>query len=448
MSNDKISGLTLTVPMIGEEKTLDVYRAGPDRTENYPLVNDQLLAAARLSLAHRQLSADTDFYPITGMSDTVIAPLESAQMFSPNGVNPYNDSAAIADFMIAPQEPGEKYYTSGLTAFGLTSAIDGPKKEDEYVLGTPAGPVIKALLTDGGLTVPEVEEHLHNHFFLKRSWCEKDKNWLQFLPYIVFYKYVEGRLKIFVYQRGKGVGEERLAGNYSIGVGGHVNPQDMFDVLTPSRRYSRFTKETVFLKHYLWNTIQRNMVREIDEEIEIFDTKKGEVIFLADMPKFTGMGSPWYMSSGPLRRMAMFLDYSASDVEKVHLGLFMAIEVPEHFNIRTSEEELVDVGFMDAQEIYDNLDHYFHAPEASPKAFELWTQSIIKSVVETQTFVQKHKDKLVEIEQGEDEKPLMVFEFDTIARNVPRQDRWKIGTLSRIFSSDLDFYETNIFMKV
>lgn len=80
-----------------------------------------------------------------------------------------------------------------------------------------------------------------------RTVCETDETLLQLLPYITV---GNGLGSVFMYTRGGGGEEARLHGNYSIGVGGHVD----------------VAPETVGT---LLSTISSEAAREIKEEISI-----------------------------------------------------------------------------------------------------------------------------------------------------------------------------------
>lgn len=58
--------------------------------------------------------------------------------------------------------------------------------------------------------------------FLPRSRAEENPAFKQLIPYQLF----AFRERFFVYQRGGGVGEGRLAGRLSVGFGGHINRED------------------------------------------------------------------------------------------------------------------------------------------------------------------------------------------------------------------------------
>jgi len=61
-----------------------------------------------------------------------------------------------------------------------------------------------------------------NILYINRSEAELDRNHKQLIPYVL----VICRDKILRYRRGKGGGEKRLHGLFSVGVGGHISEED------------------------------------------------------------------------------------------------------------------------------------------------------------------------------------------------------------------------------
>ncbi|AWR86750.1 NUDIX hydrolase [Meiothermus taiwanensis] len=59
-------------------------------------------------------------------------------------------------------------------------------------------------------------------FFLERARAEEDPTYRQIIPYAL----VRYRERYFLMRRTQGGGEARLYGRYTLGVGGHINPQD------------------------------------------------------------------------------------------------------------------------------------------------------------------------------------------------------------------------------
>jgi predicted NUDIX family phosphoesterase len=84
--------------------------------------------------------------------------------------------------------------------------------------------------------------------FYPRFLAEEDPGLKQIIPYCVFVH----KRSVFCYVRGGGAGETRLVGNRSIGIGGHVNPED--DVRTGLLEDHR-------------STLDNAVVRERKEEI-------------------------------------------------------------------------------------------------------------------------------------------------------------------------------------
>jgi len=90
------------------------------------------------------------------------------------------------------------------------------KRSDlQSLFGTP--------LPQGGFQGPSLPQVLRlGQVFRPRPEAEGDPRLKQLIPYQLFC--CQGRY--FVYQRGGGVGEGRLAGRLSVGIGGHINSGD------------------------------------------------------------------------------------------------------------------------------------------------------------------------------------------------------------------------------
>jgi predicted NUDIX family phosphoesterase len=61
------------------------------------------------------------------------------------------------------------------------------------------------------------------HLFMPRPEVEEDPNFQQIIPYVVF----RHRDRYFLTHRLRASSEKRLRKQYSLGVGGHINPQDL-----------------------------------------------------------------------------------------------------------------------------------------------------------------------------------------------------------------------------
>ena len=110
-----------------------------------------------------------------------------------------------------------------------------PSKDDELVLGIDAVRLetVWNFRADGKekTFLPwflGMEELICDEgYFLPRGDCETDPTFKQIIPYVIVYFQATGQ--ILTYRRGPEVGETRLAGNRSLGFGGHINPDDPFD---------------------------------------------------------------------------------------------------------------------------------------------------------------------------------------------------------------------------
>jgi predicted NUDIX family phosphoesterase len=153
----------------------------------------------------------------------------------------------------------------------------------------------------------------------RRAELEGDESFGQLLPYVVLYsKDPEGKLRYFTYQRGKGVGESRLAGNFSIGIGGHVDLEDVQ------------SKNSVV---DVLGTINNAMAREIEEEIR-FSDGLGNEIKPQLKPVFFGV-----------------INDSRDPVGRVHYGALYGIKVPHDILVECREAELLTIGMMDRDQL-------------------------------------------------------------------------------------------------
>ena len=111
----------------------------------------------------------------------------------------------------------------------------------------------------------DVEKYLQvvtassNILYKNRSEAEQDKRYKQLIPYVVIV--CEG--KILRYRRGKGGGETRLHGLFSVGVGGHISEED----------HGLFSNAQGY---------QDGMRRELMEEVAIGDVKDVAVAVIND----------------------------------------------------------------------------------------------------------------------------------------------------------------------
>ncbi|MDB6065581.1 MAG: hypothetical protein JWR26_1789 [Pedosphaera sp.] len=98
-----------------------------------------------------------------------------------------------------------------------------------------------------------------NILYLNRSDAEQDRRYKQLIPYVL----IICNDRILRYRRGKGGGESRLHGLYSVGVGGHISEED----------------------HGLFSSgpgYHEGMRRELMEEVEIDEAKDAAVAVIND----------------------------------------------------------------------------------------------------------------------------------------------------------------------
>jgi predicted NUDIX family phosphoesterase len=136
--------------------------------------------------------------------------------------------------------------------------------------------------------------------FMDRDKAEVNENFLQLIPYIVI-STIDGKF-VFTYQRGKAGGEERLHGQYTCGLGGHINPEDV----TSSVEHDPLVK-----------ILKEAAIREVEEEV---GCKFGFNDF-----KLNGF---------------IFSDKTA--VDRVHLGVLMMLVLEEE-----DIKKLFDKGELD-----------------------------------------------------------------------------------------------------
>ena len=160
-----------------------------------------------------------------------------------------------------------------------------------------------------------------------------DRTKLQLLPYLVFVEHgYDGNPRIARYQRGKGVGESRLAGNNSIGYGGHPDLCDVLtnaDILNLNGDEDLITEEdesTVNVRASLYS----GMRREIEEEVEKFSQE-------TPTPSFMGL----------------ILDRS-NDVGHLHLGVVYGVDLFVGEQAIPREEQLIKLDSLTVQELVDD----------------------------------------------------------------------------------------------
>jgi predicted NUDIX family phosphoesterase len=105
------------------------------------------------------------------------------------------------------------------------------------------------------LPIVTAASHLN---YLNRSAAEQNKHYKQLIPYVL----LVCNDKILRYRRGKGGGETRLHGFYSVGIGGHISEED----------------------HQLFSNdpYREGMRRELIEEVAVDEAKETAVAVIND----------------------------------------------------------------------------------------------------------------------------------------------------------------------
>ncbi len=176
-------------------------------------------------------------------------------------------------------------------------------------------------------------------FVGRRHELETNERFGQLLPYIM----VRQQGKTFVYRRTKMVGEQRLAGMASVGIGGHV---DLVDVCANHDSVIDFMA-----------TLAVAVGRELFEEL-IFVEADGKEW---DVQKFRAAGIH------PTPKFLGVINDMSNEVGRVHYGAVFTLEVPTEYTVKCKEAELETVGFV------DNFDGY---------ELESWSAILRREVLE------------------------------------------------------------------
>lgn len=138
-----------------------------------------------------------------------------------------------------------------------------------------------------------------NYTFVARSKAESDPSLKQLIPYFI----IRHDTRIWCYVRGKASGEERLVAKMSIGIGGHINNEDL----------------DLFEDIY-----SRGAERELREEVNVPD--------------------------GSSNRVVALLNDDSNDVGKVHLGVVHILDCPTA-EVSRREKAITEAGFRTIEEL-------------------------------------------------------------------------------------------------
>ncbi len=196
----------------------------------------------------------------------------------------------------------------------------------------------RAVLEDLGTfqgTTSDSERYLEtilnkkNNRFQLRYLAEEDESLKQIIPYVLFT--YQGAL--FSYVRGKQAGENRLVGNRSVGIGGHINPVD--EMLFAGAKVA--TDRQTYIE-----AVQR----EIEEEVVVEEPLSPEIVGL--------------------------INDDSNPVGRVHFGIVHVCRLSGE-TVRKREQQITKSGFVPIKEL------------AGPKWEELesWSQLCVDLVKKT-----------------------------------------------------------------
>lgn len=180
--------------------------------------------------------------------------------------------------------------------------------------------------------------------WMQREAAEQNTDVLQLLPYLV----IRDRMgRIFTYQRAKGIGENRLLGKKSIGVGGHIDLcGHVCDLVT-------LAKDSKDVESYTIDVIAQTLTTELEEELSGVEAICGAAIrpigFLLDDVQMDADTKSKKISVG-----------------RVHLGLVFEVVVPNVEALRIKEKELIQ---CDPTHIYSGDTDY--------SGFENWSAMLL-----------------------------------------------------------------------
>ena len=159
--------------------------------------------------------------------------------------------------------------------------------------------------------------------FVPRPSAEEDPSLKQIIPYVL----IRYKDHYYRYKRTRRGEEERLHAKYSIGVGGHINPFDKFDLFAATK-----------------SVIEMAMEREVAEEVIIDTTYTAKCVGL--------------------------LNDDSNEVGQVHFGIVYQLDVDEPKVEIREKGSFTQGSFVDVSSLRRDFD-----------LFETWSQILIESYV-------------------------------------------------------------------
>lgn len=162
-------------------------------------------------------------------------------------------------------------------------------------------------------------------FFLDRNVAEDDPTYKQIIPYVT----IRCGDRYLSVRRSKKINEGRLAGKRSVGIGGHVNTDDVGGKIDGDP----------FL------IFQRGLLREIEEELDF----KGKTI-----PQWVLYGA---------------INTTDGGVGSVHFGIHYLIDVESEDSFIVQDDGLIEHRWLTLDELLAEKDEY-----------EAWSQIVIENI--------------------------------------------------------------------
>lgn len=200
-------------------------------------------------------------------------------------------------------------------------------KHQEFIFAVPSSLFQDVEGFETKFSLEELIKKIHPHTIAaQRAGLENNPDFLQLLPYCN----ISDSDKYLLYQRTKQVGEERLGGKFSIGIGGHVDLIDYVGSEQPT------TGELS-----LMSLLKRNIEREIQEETS----------------------TNCHITEQTLEDcFAGIIVDRGNDVGKVHIGLVFGFNIKDLLDdeeasgtLKITEPELLDFGYqtLESLKTYD-----------------------------------------------------------------------------------------------
>jgi len=168
---------------------------------------------------------------------------------------------------------------------------------------------------------------LQGSFFERRSTAEEDSSLKQIIPYCCLMRRTE-KDEFFCYKRTKLVGEERLSGKRSIGIGGHINPEDRSNSLSERRGNPQ---------ELLLNALRRELSEEVEYEGSLY----------VHIPQ-------WFIND----------DWDA--VGRVHFGVVFIVALSNPDSVKLKDPALVEGQWMTIEQLWQSRDQ-----------LERWSQLLV-----------------------------------------------------------------------